>query len=107
MSLVAPQAVPASCAKLDRAEVERVLVREGCNVTATARRLRVPPQDLRAMVRSSSSLADTVHEAVEQTLDEAEQVIRDALKSDDKPRRLQAAKALLTRSDVGERNANR
>jgi phosphatidate phosphatase APP1 len=107
MSLDAPPVVPASCVKLDRAEVERVLVEECCNVTVTARRLRVPPQDLRAMVRSTSSLADTVREAVEQTLDEAEQIVRDALKSDDKPRQLQAAKAWLTRSNVGERNANR
>jgi hypothetical protein len=94
--------VPASCAGLNPAQVEAELVKQYGNVTATARKLGVPPQDLRKAVWSSS-LANTVYERVEQALDEAHQVLRDALKSGDQAQRLQAAKALLTQTSAGKR----
>ena len=50
-----------------------------------------------------SSLADTVYEAVEEVLDEAQQVVLDALDSDDKTHKLQAAKAILTQTTAGKR----
>jgi hypothetical protein len=93
---------PASIDGLDPAAVEAELVKQYGNVTATARKLGVPPQDLRQLVWSSS-LADTVYELIEQTLDEAQQVLRDALRGDDKARRLQAATVLLTQSEAGRK----
>jgi hypothetical protein len=102
MSWANRKLVPASCAHLDPTEVERALVANFGNVTATARKVGVPPQDLRQLVWSSS-LADTVYELIEQTLDEAQQVLRDALRGDDKARRLHAATVLLTQSEAGRR----
>jgi hypothetical protein len=95
-------ALPASCAHLDFAAVEAELVRTSGNVTAAARKLSVPAPDLRRLVWSSS-LANTIYEQLEQTLDEALQVLHDGLKSNDKARRLQAATALLTQSEAGRR----
>jgi hypothetical protein len=95
-------AVPASCAGLDPVAVEAELIRTRGNVTAAAKTLGVPAPDLRRVVWSSS-LADTVYEQIEQTLDEAQQVLRDALKGDDKTARLMAAKTMLTQSEAGRR----
>ena len=93
--------VPTSCAGLDPAEVEAELVKQCGNVTATARKLGVPSSDLRAVVWSSS-LADTVYEQVEQMLDKAQQVLVDALESDDQGERFLAAKAILTQTPAGK-----
>jgi hypothetical protein len=102
MSSANRKLVPASCAGIDPAQVEAELVKQYGNVTATARKLGVPPQDLRKVVWASS-LADTVYEQVEQALDEAHQVLRDALRGDDQAQRLQAAKTLLTQTSAGKR----
>lgn len=91
--------VPASCAKLERAAIEAALVKACGNITATAKKLRVPSSDLRRLVRSSS-LADVVYEQVEQTFDQALQVLFDGLKSPDPAHRQLAAKMLL-RTEAG------
>ena len=94
--------IPKSCAHLDLREIERELIKTHGNVTLTAKALDVPSADLRKLVWSSD-LADTVYEAVEEVLDEAQQIVRDALSSDDKGHRLQAAKAILTQTTAGKR----
>jgi hypothetical protein len=68
----------------------------------TAKKLGVPSADLRKLMWQSS-LADTVYEAVEEVLDEAQQVVLDALDSDDKTHKLQAAKVMLTQTTAGKR----
>jgi hypothetical protein len=94
---------PASCAHLDLAAIEAELVRTEGNVTAAATALSVPSADLRKLVWSTTSLTDVIFEQLEQMIDEAEQVLRDGLKDNDKARRLQAAVTLLTQSAAGHR----
>jgi hypothetical protein len=50
--------VPASCAHLDRADIEAALVETYGNVTAAAKKLHVPPVALRALVQSAPSLTE-------------------------------------------------
>jgi hypothetical protein len=86
--------IPKSCAHLEFREIEAELIKTSGNVTLTAKALGVPSGDLRRMVWETA-LADTVFEQIEQTLDEAQQVVRDALESDDKLHKLRAARAML------------
>ena len=58
-----------------------MLVETCGNVTAAAKRLHVPPAALRALVRSTPSLADTVFEALELRCDKAMAILRDGLNS--------------------------
>ena len=102
MAWSANKIIPKSCADLDFREIEAELIRTSGNVTATATALGVPSADLRKLVWSTK-LADTVYEAVEGKLDEATQVVLDALEGDDKTHRLQAAKVLLTQTTNGRR----
>jgi hypothetical protein len=95
--------VPKSCIDLDLKRVYRELVRAGGNMLAAARRLKVPTEDLRRMSLAVPVLLEAALEAEEQTLDEAEAVVREALKSDDKTRRLQAATYILRRSEAARR----
>jgi hypothetical protein len=94
--------VPASCQRLDFHEIETELIRNDGNVTATAKALGVPSADLRKLVWSTK-LADTVYEVAEGKLDEAQQVVLDALSGADKTHRLQAAKIWLTQTIAGKR----
>jgi hypothetical protein len=94
--------IPKSCADLDVREIERELIKTHGNVTLTAKALGVPSADLRKLVWSSS-LSNTVYEAIEEVLDEATRVVLDALDSDDKTHKLQAAKAILTQTTAGRR----
>lgn len=73
-------------------------------MTAAAKTLGVRAPDLRRLVWSSS-LANTIFEQLDQTFDEALQVLHDGLKSNDKARRLQAATALLTQTEAGRRRS--
>jgi hypothetical protein len=72
-------------------------------VTAAATALSVPSADLRKVVSSTTSRTDAIFEQLEQMVDEAEQALRDGLKSNDVRLRLQAAVALLTQSAAGRR----
>jgi hypothetical protein len=94
--------IPKSCADLDFHEIEAALIKNDGNVTATAKELDVPPADLRKLVWSTK-LADTVFEVAESKLDEATQVVLDALSGADKTHRLVAAKTILTQSTAGMR----
>jgi hypothetical protein len=102
MAWSAGKIIPASCAHLDFRELEAALIKAYGNVTATAKALGVPSGDLRKLVWSTK-LADTVFEQTEQTLDRAQQVVMEALASDDKLHKLQAAKAMLTQTTAGKR----
>ena len=94
--------IPKSCAHLDFREIEAALIKTHGNVTLAAKTLSVPSVDLRKLVWSTK-LADTVYEAVEAVLDEAQQVVLDALSGADKTHKLQAAKAILTQTTAGKR----
>jgi hypothetical protein len=94
--------IPKSCADLDFHEIEAELIKNDGNVTATATALGVPPADLRKLVWSTK-LADTVYEVAEGKLDEATQVVMDALSGADKTHKLAAAKVLLTQTTNGRR----
>jgi hypothetical protein len=96
-------AVPANCKALDLAVVERALIDLRGNVTAAARSLSVPSVDLRKLVWATPALADAVFEQIEQEIDEAEEVLRQALRSTDLGRRLQTAAFVLTQSEFGRR----
>jgi hypothetical protein len=83
--------IPKSCADLAFRAIEAELIRNAGNVTETAKTLGVPSADVRKLVWSTK-LADTVYEVAEGKLDEATQVLMDALSGADKTHRLQAAK---------------
>ena len=95
--------VPASCANLDRADIEAALVETDGNVTAAAKKLRVPPVALRALVRSTPSLVDAVFEALELNRDKAIAILYDGLDSPNPAHRLKAAMAILTQTEAGKR----
>jgi hypothetical protein len=94
------RAVPVSCADLDLERVKAELIKTRCNIAAAARELGVPSMDLRRLV-TWSWLSEVAAEQAEQDLDEAEQVLRDALKGPDKAKALSAAAALLTQTPAG------
>jgi hypothetical protein len=83
--------------------VERALVDARGSITATARALSVPSVDLRKLVWANPSLADAVYEQIEQMIDEAGRVLREALRSKDATLRRQAAAFLLSHSYAGRR----
>jgi hypothetical protein len=95
--------IPASCAHLDPAAIYDELLRTGGNVTETARTLGVPIHDLRLLTLASPGLIEAALEAEEQALDEAEAVVRQALKSVDLSRRLAAAGHILRMSPAAKR----
>jgi hypothetical protein len=102
MAWANPKVIPASCAHLEFRELEAELIKNHGNVTAAAKTLGVLSADLRRLVWSTK-LADTVYEAVEETLDEAQGVLRDALRGADLTHKLQAAKTMLTQTTAGRR----
>jgi hypothetical protein len=81
----------------------RELVRAGGNVSATAAALGVPTHDLRRMVSAVPQLIEAALEAEEQALDQAEEVIREALDSEDLSQRLAAAGHILRTSPAAKR----
>jgi hypothetical protein len=102
MAWANPKVIPASCAHLDRGAIKAGLVEHDGNISAAAKKLRVPAPDLRKLVWQTD-LADVVYEQIEQGLDEAQAVLREALSGPDKTHQLQAAKTLLTQSVAGRR----
>jgi hypothetical protein len=95
--------IPASCAHLALADVEHELIRAEGNVTAAAKRLSVPPGDLRTMTRSVPALMDAAFEAIERGLDQAEQILWQGLGSEEIRQRLRAATFLLRHLAGGQR----
>jgi hypothetical protein len=71
------------------------------NVSKAARYYKMPPERLRAFIAHSSRIAAELYEARERILDRAEQVLHEALFSDDPKRRDSAAKYILTKSATG------
>jgi transposase-like protein len=95
--------LPASCAALDLKKTRRALIKAGANVSAVAKKLGVPPGDLRQMLYQVPELIEAALEAEEQWLDEAEAELRRALKSPDMQRRLKAAGEILRKSPAAGR----
>jgi transposase-like protein len=95
--------MPASCAGLDLKKTRRELIKSGANVSAVARKLGVPVQDLRLVTYKLPELIEAALEAEEQRLDEAEAELRRALKSPDMARRLKAAGDILRKSPAAKR----
>jgi hypothetical protein len=95
--------VPASCASLNLKRVYRALVATHGNTTAAAKKLRVPPADLRLLIRAVPAVHDAALEAEERALDKAEAVIVAALDGPDVAKRLAAAAYLLKTSEAGQR----
>jgi hypothetical protein len=60
--------------------------------------LGLPSADLRQLVWSIPSLGDVIYQELEQAIDEAEQTVRDALRSDNLSKRLAAAAFILRMS---------
>jgi hypothetical protein len=102
MAWAARTIIPESCAHLDFASIEAELARTRGNVSGAAKKLGVPTRDLRKLVWSSE-LADTVFEAVETVVDDAQEVVLAALRSGEMAHRLTAAKALLRTSAARRR----
>jgi hypothetical protein len=102
MEWSAGKMIPASCIDLDFRELEAALIKAHGNVSATAKALGVPSGDLRKLVWSTK-LAETVFEQIEETIDRAQEVVMEALDSDDKLHKLQAAKTMLTQTTAGKR----
>jgi hypothetical protein len=71
------------------------------NVSKAARYYKLPPQRLRAFVAHSSRIAAELCEARERILDKAEEVLFEALFSNDPKRRDSAARYILTKSQAG------
>jgi hypothetical protein len=83
--------------------IERKLLDKCGSVSAAARALGVSSLDLRRLVGSRPSLADTVYEGTERAIDEAVQVLLDGLSQPDKTHRLAAAAFLLRHTEAGRR----
>lgn len=95
--------IPLSCARLDPKRVIRELKRADANVSAAARKLKVPIHDLRLMTRAWPELMDMALEAAERAMDAAEAAINEGLNSPDKGRRLAAAAYILRKSPAAKR----
>ena len=95
--------MPASCLRLDIGKARRELVRARGDVTAAARRLKVPSADLRQLTRAAPELIDAVIEMEEQRIDAAEAELMADLKGPDQAARLEAATHLLRVSPAARR----
>jgi hypothetical protein len=71
------------------------------DIRKAAERLGVPPARVRAFVRNSPWVREELDEARERILDRAEEVLFEALFSDDPRRRDSAARYILTKSQFG------
>ena len=95
--------VPASCAGLDLEKAAAALLKARGSATIAAWALGVPAPDFRMMTRAIPRMIEAALEAEEQALDEADGVVRRALKSSDMGRRLEAAGHILRTSPAGRR----
>jgi hypothetical protein len=92
--------VPASCANIDFARVERALVKHYANVRAAARELDVPSGDLRKLTWSHPRLIELALEEAHRLVDLAESKLREALDGDHPDRALAAATYILSHSSA-------
>lgn len=88
--------VPASCADLDLAVVERALAKHHANVHAAAVELGVPSHDLRKMTWSIPRLLDIALEEAECLIDVAQANLRRALQGENSHLRLAASIYVLS-----------
>lgn len=95
--------LPASCAKLDLKKAARALKAHDGNISAAAKRLRVPAHDLRLLAQACPELVGAALEAEERRLDEAEAELMACLKSPDTATRLEAASYILRISPAARR----
>jgi hypothetical protein len=71
------------------------------DIRRAAARLGVPPGRIRAFIKNSQWVQAEADEAKESILDKAEEILFEALFSDDAGRRDSAAKYILTKSKIG------
>ena len=95
--------IPASCADLDLKAAGRELIRTGGNVSAAAMALGVPALDLRLLTYAVPELIDAALEAEERVLDEAQALLREAMRAGDMRRRIRAAGFFLRATAAGRR----
>ena len=95
--------IPASCADLDLEAAGRELIRTGGNVSAAAKALGVPALDLRLLTYAAPELIDAALEAEERVLDEAQAVVREAMRVGDMRRRVMAAGFFLRATAAARR----
>jgi hypothetical protein len=95
--------IPASCADLDLEAAGRELIRAGGNVSAAATALGVPTPDLRRLVYARPELLDAALEAEALVLDEAEALLREAMRVGDLRLRIRAAGLFLRATAPGRR----
>jgi hypothetical protein len=87
--------VPANCAHLDLAVVERAIIQTRGDLHAAARTLNVPAKDLRLLALAKPSLNDAVHEQLDRALDKAMAVLIAGLDHPNPRQRIRAAGAIL------------
>jgi hypothetical protein len=85
----------------------RELTRSGGNVSAVARVLGVPTQDLRLLVYARPELLDVALEAEARVIDEAEALLLEAIRGDDIRLRIRAASLFLRATAAGRRRGFR
>jgi hypothetical protein len=84
----------------------RELTRSGGNVSAAARALGVPTQDLRLLVYARPELLDVALEAEARVI-EAEKLLLEAIRGDDIRLRIRAASLFLRTTAAGRRRGFR
>jgi hypothetical protein len=99
--------IPESCADLDLEAAGRELIRTGGNVSAAATALGVPVLDLRLLTYAVPELIDAALEAEEQALDQAEALLREAMRGGDMRWRIRAAGLFLRATATGRRRGFR
>jgi hypothetical protein len=80
---------------VDPKAARRALVKADGSVFCAARKLGIPPQTLRTLIRADPRILAEANERIERELDRAEQALRDGLKRNDRIDRLNAALAIV------------
>ena len=87
--------VPTSCENISIELAKRVLAQSWGNVARAAEELGVPTRDFRFLVRTTPELTAVAYEAGELFCDKAEDILRDALESENEARRDVASRFVL------------
>ena len=95
--------IPASCAHLDLKRAYQALLKSRGNISAAAKKLKVPVTDFRMLARFNPQVSSAAQEAEEMALDHAEATLRAALDGPDQSRRLQAAAYIIRVSPAARR----
>ena len=83
--------VPSTVEHLDLNVVAKLLVKNCCNISKTAKELRIPIMDLRRLTLINPTLIDAAFEVAEKRLDKAEEILDEALNGDSPSARAAAA----------------